>query len=593
MASPLCHLTALFLLLLSSLSTSLSSTDLFRIQTKNGVVQGRLQLNPAQGGNVYVRTFLGIPYAKPPIGPLRFKPPQPAEKWTKDYNAFSYSNTCYQLPDTSFPGFHGSEMWNPNTPVSEDCLYLNVWAPHVNTSQPQPLAPVMVWIYGGGFTSGTSSLQLYNGQYLSTSENVVVVSMNYRVGALGFLSLPNHPVVKGNAGLMDQQLALRWVSENIAAFGGDPFKVTIFGESAGSASVGYQLLSPGSKDLFQRAIMQSGSPTGPWAHVSLETAWKRSQSLVQLLGCPLTPRVQMELCLQKVKVEDIVNKQLEVPSNSFLSFPFLPVVDGKFLTHSVKDMLSSKNLPKKDLLIGVNQNEGSYFLPYGAPGFSLNGQSLISRAQFLQGIPVILPKDGTAVREAAIYEYTDWMDENNMTKNRDHMSSLYGDYMFLCPVLEFIHKYSRHGCSSFLYWFDHRSSVNPWPEWMGVMHGYEIEFIFGMPLNTSLGYTKNEINMTRKLMKHWANFAKTGNPSIGGAEWPQFTEDKMEYVTLNYQHPEIRSHLKARECRFWTTVVPEIQKISDKMVECSDGDVLRSSFMSLLFLLALSFIFQL
>uniref|UniRef100_A0A3B4A812 Cholinesterase n=1 Tax=Periophthalmus magnuspinnatus TaxID=409849 RepID=A0A3B4A812_9GOBI len=182
MASPLCTLTALFLLL-SSLSTSFSDSDTLRVQTKNGVVRGIIQSHPVPGihGNASVRAFLGIPFAKPPLGPLRFKPPQPAEKWTKDLEAFSYSNSCYQLPDTTFPGFHGSEMWNPNTPLSEDCLYLNVWTPRVKTSQPQTPAPVMVWIYGGGFTTGTSSLPLYSGLFLSSFENVVVVSMNYRI----------------------------------------------------------------------------------------------------------------------------------------------------------------------------------------------------------------------------------------------------------------------------------------------------------------------------------------------------------------------------------------------------------------------------
>uniref|UniRef100_A0A3B4A6U3 Carboxylic ester hydrolase n=1 Tax=Periophthalmus magnuspinnatus TaxID=409849 RepID=A0A3B4A6U3_9GOBI len=575
MASPLCTLTALFLLL-SSLSTSFSDSDTLRVQTKNGVVRGIIQSHPVPGihGNASVRAFLGIPFAKPPLGPLRFKPPQPAEKWTKDLEAFSYSNSCYQLPDTTFPGFHGSEMWNPNTPLSEDCLYLNVWTPRVKTSQPQTPAPVMVWIYGGGFTTGTSSLPLYSGLFLSSFENVVVVSMNYRLGALGFFTLPNHRQMTGNLGLLDQQLALRWVSENIAAFGGDPSQVTIFGESAGSGSVGYQLLSPGSKHLFQRAVMQSGSPNAHWGSVSLETAWKRSQSLVQILGCPLSPTTMMEACLQKVKVEDIVNKQFDVLAPSLITIPFPPVIDGNFMPHSVEDMLNSQNVPKKDLLIGLNQNEGSFFLPYGAPGFSLNGQSLISRAQFLEGIPIVLPQAGTAVREAAIFQYTDWTDENNMTKNRDHMSSLVADYMFVCPVLEFIQKYSQHG-------------------WMGVMHGYEIEFIFGMPLNASLGYTKNEVNMTMKFMKHWANFARTGNPSIDGAAWPSYSANKMEYATLNYHHPETRSYLKAHECRLWSAVIPEIQKLSDELMGCSDGNVLRSSLVPLLLLLVASVIFQL
>ncbi|XP_072317470.1 cholinesterase-like [Eucyclogobius newberryi] len=588
MASSLCPLTGLFLLLLSIVNTSWSRVDDLVVQTKNGNVQGAL--NPVLGG--HVRVFLGIPYAKPPLGPLRFRPPQPAEKWNKNLEAFSYPNSCYQLPDNTFPGFLGSEIWNPNTPVSEDCLYLNVWSPHVNRSEPQPLVPVMVWIYGGGFSSGTSSLPLYNGLFLSKSENVVVVSMNYRLGALGFLSLPNHNTIKGNVGLLDQQLALRWVADNIAAFGGDPSKVTIFGESAGSAAVGFHLLSPGSQELFQRAVMQSGCPIAPWAHLSQETAWKRAESLVEILGCPLSPAAKMEACLQEVSAKDIVTKQFAVPYASSLNIMFAPVVDGIFLPLSIQDMLSSNELTKKDVLFGLNQNEGTYFLPYGVPGFNLSTNS-ISRAQFLQGIPIVMPDAGNATRVAAIFQYTDWTDEYNLTKNRDHMGNLYGDSLFVCPVLEFIQKYSQIGGRSFLYWFDHRSSVNPWPEWMGVMHGYEIEFVFGMPLNETVGYTKKEVNMTKKFMKHWTNFARTGNPSIDGAGWPSFTADKMEYVTLNYNQPETRRQLRAHECHFWNTVVPEIQTIYDTLMECSLGNVLRSSLWPLLLLLVMSVIFQL
>lgn len=579
MASSLCPL---FLFLLLFVSASLANPDDLLIQTKNGKVHGAL--HPVLGG--HVRTFLGIPYAKPPIGALRFRPPQAADKWDKTLEASSFPNSCYQLPDKMFPGFRGAEMWNPNTPISEDCLYLNVWSPNVNRSQPQPqpLAPVMVWIYGGGFISGTSSLPMYNGRFLSQSENVVVVSMNYRLGAFGFLALPGHNSIRGNAGLMDQQLALRWVAENIAAFGGDPSKVTLFGESAGSASVGYQLLSPGSKDLFQRAVMQSGSPNAPWARVSQETAWHRSKTLVQVLGCPLSPNAQMEACLQLAKAKDIATKQFELPGASHVSFPFAAVVDGSFLTRSIEEMWNSNDLPKKEVLLGINQDEGTYFVPYGVPGFNLSGQSLLTRDQFLKVVPRAMSGSPDQVIEAAILQYTDWTDEQNTLKNRDNLARLHGDNMFVCPVKEFMQKYSQKGAKIFLYWFDHRSSVNPWPEWMGTMHGYEIEFVFGMPLDASLEYTKNEVNMTKKFMKHWANFAKTGNPGIDGAAWPHFTSEKQEYVTLNSRHPEIRSQLRPHECRLWNTVVPKIQRLSDDLTACrtSDGSVLRSTVLSLL-----------
>ncbi|CAF95209.1 unnamed protein product, partial [Tetraodon nigroviridis] len=241
--------------------------------------------------------------------------------------------------------FRGAEMWNPNTPISEDCLYLNIWTPQMNTDSLQSPLPVMIWIYGGAFTTGTSSLDLYDGRYLTKSEDVIVVSMNYRLSVFGFLSLPNNPNVRGNAGLMDQRLAIQWVVDNIAAFGGDPSQITLFGESAGSISVGLHVLSPGSNGLFKRAVMQSLVPTATNAKFYLKETWK---------------------------------------------------------------------------------------------------------------------------------------------------------------------SYEQSGGKPFIYYFQHRSSTNPWPEWMGVMHGYEIEFVFGMPLNPSLGYTPEEVNMSKRFMKYWATFARTG-----------------------------------------------------------------------------------
>uniref|UniRef100_A0A8C6SPN8 Carboxylic ester hydrolase n=1 Tax=Neogobius melanostomus TaxID=47308 RepID=A0A8C6SPN8_9GOBI len=584
-------LRPLILFLLLFVSLSLASPEDLLIQTKNGKVQGTLL--PVLGG--HVRTFLGIPYAKPPIGTLRFRPPQPADKWDKTLEASSFPNSCYQVPDTLFPGFQGSEMWNPNTPVSEDCLYLNVWSPPVNRLQPQALAPVLVWIYGGGFLSGTSSLPLYNGCFLCKSENVVVVSINYRLGAFGFLALPDHTSFRGNAGLMDQQLALRWVAENIDAFGGDPSKVTIFGESAGSASVGYHLLSPGSRDLFQRAVMQSGSPNAPWARQSHENVWNRSKGLVQMLGCPLSPHAEMDACLQRVKAKDIASKQLIVPGPSHVSYPYAPVIDGIFMPRSVEEMLSSNDLPKKDVLFGINQDEGTYFTAYHVPGFDLSGQSLVSREDFLRVMQKAAYGAAEEAIEAVVLQYTDWTDQRNTVKNRDNLAKLHGDVMFVCPVQEFMQKYSQRGAKTFLYWFDHRSSVNPWPEWMGVMHGYEIEFVFGMPLNATLGYTNTEVNMTRKVMKHWANFARTGNPGIDGAAWPHFTSEKQEYVTLNSRYPEIRTQIRPQECHLWNTVVPKIQRISDDLRACrtSAGNVLRSTVLPLLLVLLVTpFIFN-
>ncbi|XP_071386155.1 acetylcholinesterase-like [Centroberyx affinis] len=584
------HYTHIIILLhvlaLHLLAVSHATQDDLTINTRNGKVRGAL-LSAPDGD---VRAFLGIPYGKPPVGRLRFRAPEPAEGWEGVRDVTKFPNSCYQLPDTLFPEFSGAEMWNANTPLSEDCLYLNVWAPRLNQTQPQdsPLAPVLVWIYGGGFITGTSSLDLYDGRFLSKSEGVVVVSMNYRLGALGFLTLPDNKNIRGNAGLLDQRLALRWVANNIAAFGGDPAKVTLFGESAGGVSVSLHLLSPGSHALFQRAVLQSGAPNAPWATVSQKVAWDRSMMLGKLLGCPLSPPADLELCLEKADPQTILTNQFKVITKpSLIALPFAPHVDGDFLPDKPEVLLRTGNFLKTEVLLGLNKDEGTYFLVYGVPGYDITSQSLITRRNFMQGTVLAMPEDSNITREAVVFQYTDWTDENNGTKNRDSLGSVVGDKLFTCPMLEFAQRYPQHGGKAYLYFFDHRSSTNPWPAWMGVMHGYEIEFVFGMPLNVTLGYTQNEVNMSRKFMKHWANFARTGNPSIKGADWPIFTLEKQEYVTLNYDPPEKKRMLNAQLCHFWNDFIPKIQTVSDDRLPCilADGTVLRCSYTFLLMLL--------
>ncbi|XP_022521724.2 cholinesterase [Astyanax mexicanus] len=533
------------------------------VPTNKGKVRGVKLSVPGSSGTVV--GFLGIPYAKPPLGALRFSRPEPVEAWSGVRDTSQFSNSCWQSVDTKFQGFAGAEMWNPNTKLSEDCLYLNVWTPSGRLQDPhQALVPVMVWIYGGGFSSGTASLDVYDGRYLSRSEEVVVVSMNYRLGPLGFLSLPGSEEVKGNAALFDQRLALTWVAENIAAFGGDPSSVTLFGESAGAGSIGHHVLSVGSHALFHRAILQSGSPNAVWAAVEATEAWNRSLTLADLLNCPIGPSSNEVLtCLRTIDPEKIVNQQYTViHDTTILNIPFPPTVDGDFLLDMPEVLMQSGQFLNTEILLGLNQDEGPYFLIYGAKGFGLSHQSLITRDQFLQGVASSLPGFSEMAREAAAFQYTNWMDELSGQKNRDALGWLVGDRYFSCPLLDFARKYVEHGGSASLYLFNHRSSSNAWPEWMGVMHGDEIEFVFGLPLNSSRGYTEEEVAMSRRMMRHWANFAKTGNPSAGGSAWPPFTVEQQEYVSLNTSPPQTLRMLRAQQCKFWNSFLPKLQHVT-------------------------------
>ncbi|KAG5844820.1 hypothetical protein ANANG_G00167080 [Anguilla anguilla] len=249
------------LLLLSLLPSPVVWADSgLTVSTRQGEVRG-VRLPVPDGGQV--TAFLGIPFAEPPVGRRRFRAPEPKRAWSGVLNASTYPNACCQPVDSSYPGFPGTEMWNPNREMSEDCLYLNLWAP-------APPAPrnlsVMVWIYGGGFYSGSSSLDVYDGRYLAHAERVLVVSMNYRVGALGFLALPGSPDARQRGAAGPAARPALGAGER-ALLRGTPAGHHIWGER-GRGIGGDAPAVPGSRALFARAILQSGVPNCPWATVS-------------------------------------------------------------------------------------------------------------------------------------------------------------------------------------------------------------------------------------------------------------------------------------------------------------------------------------
>ncbi|XP_023206735.1 acetylcholinesterase-like isoform X1 [Xiphophorus maculatus] len=575
------------LLLLLILTTSFANENEPIISTLSGKVRGKY-FNVLDG---HIQAFRGIPYAVVPRSVLRFRPPMPVRKWEDVKNAQDLPNSCYQLRDEMFPGFEGAEMWNPNTPVSEDCLYLNIWAPMFKKPKPQPAdrVPVLVWIYGGSFMSGTSTLDVYQGHFLCKSQNVVVVTMNYRVGPLGFLAIPNNPNIRGNQGLLDQRLAIKWVRNNIAAFGGDPRRITLFGESAGAASVGFHLVSPGSQYLFQRAVMQSGSPNAAWAIANKTEIYDRSLKLAKLLGCSVDDPAPLEYCLLNADPEKMSLKQFEnlVPP-SVLSMPFVPHIDGDVIPSDIETLLSNSTLSKKELLIGLNKDEGTYFLFYGMPGFTRQGESFITRTDFMDGLPLVMKNSSAIVKQTVISHYTDWQDENNTKTNRDQMGRMVGDVLFNCPVMDFATRYAERGGKTFLYFFDQMSSPNPWPKWAGVMHGYEIDYVFGNPLNESRKFTSDEMTVSKRIMQHFGDFARTGNPGFNGSDWPLFNARSQVYVILNDHSRGVKKNLKAKECYLWQTFLPKLQNMPDSKLRCPSSGIVHYNWVFPLILLVIS-----
>ncbi|XP_013383940.2 acetylcholinesterase isoform X2 [Lingula anatina] len=511
------------------------------VQTNNGAVRGKVIQTPE---GRYVQRYLGIPFAKPPVGQLRFADPMPADAWQTEYEAFEYGNSCIQFLDETYGDFKGSNMWNAQNTLSEDCLYMNIWVPH-----PRPKdATVMVWIYGGGFYGGSSALSVYDGQVLAGHTNVIVVSFNYRTGSLGFLSTGDGRI-KGNFGLKDQVLALEWINQNIKAFGGNPEDVTLFGESAGAASIGFHLLYPKSSNYFKRGILQSGSPTAFWALMSAEQAKKRSQDFFNSLKCPNDAKILD--CLRAKPTNDILNN--EWVDARFLVFPWAPVVDGEVVPLHPDRMLELGLFQRKDILAGVNKDEGTFWILYGVDTYTRQDPSAQTAEQLKAAINVTqwnLPADN---KTSLFSYYTADNPKNSTIKYRDALDDIVGDRSFICPTKTFSGTYTSIGLKTYFYQLTHRASNEVWPDWMGVIHGADCQWVFGMPYFPSENFTSSEQNFSDKIMRYWTNFAKTGNPNAAGLpRWP--LEDSLTRQYLELRSPDnfvIGSSLRQAECAYW------------------------------------------
>ncbi|XP_008180697.1 esterase FE4 [Acyrthosiphon pisum] len=302
------------------------------------------------------KTFQGIPYAKSPTGDLRFKDPVPADPWIGILNATTEPQVCIQK----------NLFYYQQADIlvgAEDCLYLNVYTPKIPKKGDRELLPVMFWIAGGGYFSGSGGLSLYGPQYL-LDKDIVLVTLNYRLGILGFISTENDDL-PGNYGMKDQVLALKWVQKNIDKFGGDPKKVTLFGQSAGSASVGLHLLSPMSKGLFHKAIMESATPLNLWGVSPPGWAKRRALAVSTIAGCPLDTK-QMIKCLKEVPANVLVNLY-----NSFFEWRIYPIINFMPVAENCNEkkesflckypLLDFEQISKVPVLMGMNSGEGGIF----------------------------------------------------------------------------------------------------------------------------------------------------------------------------------------------------------------------------------------
>ena len=493
---------------ITALAVSLAGSPLVRetteLETRLGKVCGYTEMVLGKR----IETYWGIPYAKPPVGTLRFQRPESYGRWSGIWDATKQPNSCPQAIDESLNGFEGVTMWNPNTNISEDCLYLNIWTPARNRPSGK-LHAVMVWIFGGGFYGGTSTLDWYDGRLMSAEGDVVVVSMQYRVGVMGFLYL-GISGAPGNVGLIDQQLAMQWIFNNIQDYGGDNTRITIFGESAGAASVSFHLLSPLSKETFHRAIMQSATALSPWALDTRADAKTKSLEVAARVGCKSSRVEEVLFCLRKASIDDLTDKMWTIDDESVLLTPLAPIVDGYFLRRHPIDSVADGDFKRAPILLGVNHDEGAYFLPFSLPKlYNISWNSIDTKEKYLEGVRQVLHNDDELIAEIVAYEYKYPYHYTKKLSYMDIMDDIMGDYNFICPTLNFAQAYAESGQPVYVYQYNHISSRSPWPEWMGVLHGYEIDIVFGLPLNDSLGYTMAEKELSQRVVQLWTNFGKT------------------------------------------------------------------------------------
>lgn len=490
------------------------------------VTGGRVEGVAANG----IESFKGIPFAAPPVGALRWKAPQPVKPWKGVKQANAFGASCLQ--DLNFVKIFGAPP-----AISEDCLYLNVWTPAQTAGD---RLPVMVWIYGGGFVGGMTSIPAYDGTRLA-KKGVVLVSVAYRLGAFGFLADPELSRESGhgsgNYGLEDMIAGLQWVKNNIARFGGDPSRVTIFGESAGGIAVSMVAASPAAKGLFQRAISESGGSFGA-AHFAneggenvppLKEAEEYGHEFLAKLGAR---DIQAARALSAEKIQQGVGPGLQAG--------FWPVFDGHVLPEDAYDLYEARRFNDTPVLIGTNSDEGALF---AQPGMTV-------------GKFEVQVRDGYGkYADAILAAYPHATDAEAIQASKD----LFRDSEFAWHTWTWARLQSEKGRGkAYVYYFDHRTPQSP----HGATHGSEIAFVFGNfggPTGSVFGLAgaakPDETSLSDLMSTYWTNFAKNGDPNGQSVpQWPAFSTASQRALFFD-THPSARpmpnlEQLKALDAYF-------------------------------------------
>jgi para-nitrobenzyl esterase len=490
-----------------------------RVETRDGKLEG------TRSDDLFA--FRGIPFAQPPVGDLRLAAPRPPTPWAGVHQATRFGPAAPQ--EQSAIGFGIDE-------TSEDCLTLNVWTPGLDDGR----RPVMVWIHGGAFVFGAASQPIYDGSQLARRGDVVVVTVQYRLGALGFLYLQDlvgeEIDCAANAALLDQLLAITWVRDNIEAFGGNPANVTIFGESAGGMSVGSLLGMHAARGLFHRAIAQSGSgrdvlstdqATGI-AHTLLSHLDLEPRDVRKLLEIPVSALLQAQ---QRCWI-DVMRARRQLP--------FRPVVDGRVIPEPPAELIADGLSADVPLLVGTTVDEWRFF------GFMDPSSGGLDDAQ------VIARLDRVTSSARALFDA--YAAERPGSSPSDVWFAIETDRIFRVPAILLAETQSRHQQKTFSYLFTWRSPI----EGLGACHAIDIPFVFdtldkpGMP--AFAGNTSAALDLAVKVQDAWIEFARTGDPGHAGLpEWPTYERGRRATMLLG-EACRVEDDPLGAERRVWDTL---------------------------------------
>ncbi|XP_073412261.1 neuroligin-3 isoform X3 [Dendrobates tinctorius] len=531
-----------------------------------------------------VDQYLGVPYAAPPVGEKRFLPPEPPPSWSGIRNATHFSPVCPQniqnaVPDIMMPIWFTSNLDTVTGYLqeqSEDCLYLNIYVPTEDDIRDTGAKPVMVYIHGGSYMEGSGNM--IDGSVLASYGTVIVITLNYRVGVLGFLSTGDQ-AAKGNYGLLDQIQALRWVSENVAFFGGDPRRITVFGSGIGASCVSLLTLSHHSEGLFQRAIIQSGSALSSWA-VNYQPV-KYTRLLAEKVGCNVLDTVDMVDCLRQKNAKELVEQDIQ-PARYHVAFG--PVIDGDVIPDDPEILMEQGEFLNYDIMLGVNQGEGLKFVEN-----VVDAEDGVSGSDFDYSVSNFVdnlygyPEGKDTLRETIKFMYTDWADRDNPVTRRKTLVALFTDHQWVEPSVVTADLHARYGSPTYFYAFYHHCQSLMKPIWSDAAHGDEVPYVFGVPMvgPTDLfpcNFSKNDVMLSAVVMTYWTNFAKTGDPNkpvpqdtkfihtkanrFETMAWSKYKPQDQLYLHIGLK-PRERDHYRATKVAFWKHLVPHLYNLHD------------------------------